>query len=53
MWMEEEVDRMNIIEELQYAVIEKFSYGRPVLDDLYIQIPKQLNIKGDCRIVFF
>lgn len=49
-WTEEEVDRMNVIENLQYAVIGKFSYGWPDMEDLRIQIPKQLNVKGDCTI---
>ncbi|KAH0666513.1 hypothetical protein KY285_027719 [Solanum tuberosum] len=39
-WTEKEVDRMNIIENLQYAVVGKFSYGWPDLDELRIQIPK-------------
>lgn len=41
---------MNIIEELQYAVIEKFSYGRPDIEELRIEIPKQCKIKGGCKI---
>ncbi|WMV25600.1 hypothetical protein MTR67_018985 [Solanum verrucosum] len=49
-WTEEEVNRMNVIENLQFAVIGKFSYGWPELDDLRVQIPKQLQIKGDCNI---
>lgn len=49
-WTEKEVDRMNIIENLQYAVVGKFSYGWPDLDELRIQIPKQCNVKGDCKI---
>ncbi|KAH0746831.1 hypothetical protein KY285_008488 [Solanum tuberosum] len=49
-WTEEEVDRMNTIENLQYAVIGKFSYGWPDLEELRIQIPKQCNVKGDCKI---
>lgn len=49
-WTEEEVDRMNIIENLQYAVVGKFSYGWPELEDLRFQIPKQCNIKGECKI---
>ncbi|KAM3221779.1 hypothetical protein P3L10_021049 [Capsicum annuum] len=51
-WTEEEVDRMNVLENLQYAVIGKFSYGWPVIDDLRMQIPKQLNVKGRCNIGF-
>lgn len=49
-WTEEEVDRMNVIENLQYAIIGKFSYGWPDLDDLRMQIPEQLKIIGDCSI---
>lgn len=35
-WTEEEVDRMNTIENLQYAVVEKFSYGWPEIEELRI-----------------
>lgn len=49
-WTEEEVKRMNTIENLQYAVIGKFSYGWPEMDDLRTQIPKQCNVKGGCKI---
>ncbi|KAH0642108.1 hypothetical protein KY290_033708 [Solanum tuberosum] len=49
-WTEEEVDRRNIIEYLTYAVLCKFSYGWPDLEDLRIQLPKQLNMKGDVKI---
>ncbi|KAK4737031.1 hypothetical protein R3W88_000728 [Solanum pinnatisectum] len=41
---------MNTIENLQYAVVGKFSYGWPELDELRVQIPKQCNVKGDCQI---
>jgi len=41
---------MNTIENLQYAVIGKFSYAWPEIDDLRIQIPKQCNVKGGCKI---
>lgn len=41
---------MNIIENLQYAIVGKFSFGWPKLDDLRIQISKQCNIKGECKI---
>ncbi|KAG5611139.1 hypothetical protein H5410_022420 [Solanum commersonii] len=40
----------NTIENLQYAVVGKFSYGWPDLDDLRNQIPKQCIVKGDCKI---
>lgn len=41
---------MNIIENIKYDTIEKLSYGWPTLDDLHMQILKQYNIKGDCKI---
>ncbi|KAF3685426.1 hypothetical protein FXO37_00637 [Capsicum annuum] len=49
-WTEEEVFNMNILEELQYAIVGKFSYGWPELDELRTQIPKQCHIKGECKI---
>ncbi|WMV08623.1 hypothetical protein MTR67_002008 [Solanum verrucosum] len=49
-WTEEEVEKMNIMENLQLAIVGKFSYGWPELEELRIQIPKQCGIKGDCRI---
>ncbi|KAG5630299.1 hypothetical protein H5410_002016 [Solanum commersonii] len=49
-WTVEEVDRMNIIENLQYAVIGKFSYGWPKIEEVRIHIPKQCNVKGECKI---
>lgn len=49
-WTEEEVNKINVIENPQYAIIGKLSYGWPNLEDLRIQIPKQCKIKGDCRI---
>lgn len=41
---------MNKLENLEYAVIGKFSYGSIDLEDLRVQIPKQCNVKGDCKI---
>jgi len=41
---------MNIIENLQYAVIGKFSYGWSGIEELRIQIPKQCNMKGECKV---
>ncbi|KAH0706296.1 hypothetical protein KY285_012268 [Solanum tuberosum] len=38
------------MENLQYAVIGKFSYGWPEWDELRRTIPKQCNIKGACQI---
>lgn len=39
-WTEEEVEKMNVIEELPLAVIGKKNYDWPELDDLRTQIPK-------------
>ncbi|KAG5591239.1 hypothetical protein H5410_041753 [Solanum commersonii] len=49
-WPEEEAYRINIIKDLTYIVVGKFSYGWLDLEDLRIQIPKQLNVKGDVKI---
>ncbi|KAG5631300.1 hypothetical protein H5410_003017 [Solanum commersonii] len=49
-WTEEEVTRMNIMQNLQYVVVGKFSYGWSELDELRRIIPKQCNIKGACQI---
>lgn len=49
-WTEEEVRNMNIAENLQYAVIGKFTYGWPDLDELRKILPKQCNVKGQCQI---
>ncbi|KAH0708912.1 hypothetical protein KY284_010339 [Solanum tuberosum] len=40
MWMEREVKRMNVIENLQYTIVGKFSYGWPELEELRMLIPK-------------
>ncbi|KAH0716602.1 hypothetical protein KY290_012762 [Solanum tuberosum] len=49
-WTEDEVNRMNTIENLQFAVIGKFSYGWPEIDELQMILPRQCNIKGGCKI---
>ncbi|WMV47242.1 hypothetical protein MTR67_040627 [Solanum verrucosum] len=41
---------MNVLENLQYAVIGKFSYGWPQLEELRKLIPSQCQIKGTCQI---
>lgn len=41
---------MNVIELLQYAVVEKFSNGWPELEDLRRAITRQCDIKGECKI---
>lgn len=33
-WTEEEVDRMNTLENLQFVVVGKFSYGTPEIEEL-------------------
>ncbi|KAG5570617.1 hypothetical protein H5410_060383 [Solanum commersonii] len=49
-WDQEEIDQMIINESLQYAVVGKFSYEWPELQDLRKLIPKQCELKGDCKI---
>ncbi|KAG5572391.1 hypothetical protein H5410_062157 [Solanum commersonii] len=49
-WTDDEVKRMNALENLQYAVIRKFSYGWPQLGKLRKLIPSQCNIKGADQI---
>ncbi|MCD9642470.1 hypothetical protein HAX54_029307 [Datura stramonium] len=46
-WSESEVEAMNMIKNLQHAVVKKFSYNRPKLEELRTMIPAQSNIKGD------
>lgn len=50
---EAEVDRMNVIEGLHYAVLGKLSYGWPELQELRRIVPVQYGIKGECNIGFF
>ncbi|WMV55048.1 hypothetical protein MTR67_048433 [Solanum verrucosum] len=49
-WEEEEVTHMIFKENLQYAVIGKFSYGMPEIRELRSIIPKQCEMKGECNI---
>lgn len=49
-WTEDEVKRMNALENLQYAVIGKFSFGWPQLEELRKMIRAQCHIKGDFQI---
>lgn len=49
-WEEEEVERMIIKENLQYAVVGKFSYGWPDIKELRRLIPKQSELKGESNI---
>lgn len=49
-WTEVEVNRIHIMENLQFAIVGKFSYGWPEMEELRSQISKQCNIKRDCII---
>ncbi|KAG5600706.1 hypothetical protein H5410_032076 [Solanum commersonii] len=49
-WEHEEVTQMIVNENLECAVIGKFSYGWPDIQDLRRLIPKQCELKGDCNI---
>ncbi|KAH0706083.1 hypothetical protein KY285_010615 [Solanum tuberosum] len=49
-WEQDEVNQMIINENLDYAIIGKFSYGWPDIQDLHRLIPKQCELKGDCNI---
>lgn len=37
-------------ENLQYAIVGKFSYGKPDIAELRKQIPSQCGIKSECTI---
>ncbi|WMV26801.1 hypothetical protein MTR67_020186 [Solanum verrucosum] len=41
---------MIIKENLQYAILGKFSYGWPEIQELRTLIPKQCDLKGECNI---
>lgn len=41
---------MIVNENIEFAVIGKFSYGWPEIQDLKILIPKQCEMKGECKI---
>ncbi|KAK4706308.1 hypothetical protein R3W88_034131 [Solanum pinnatisectum] len=42
--------RMIVNEDLQFAVIGKFSYGWPNLQELRKLLPNQYELKNDCTI---
>ncbi|KAK6773763.1 hypothetical protein RDI58_029001 [Solanum bulbocastanum] len=51
-WTKKESDGLSIRQNLQFAVVAKFSYGRPDLYKLRKAIPIQLEIKGPNNIGF-
>ncbi|WMV31015.1 hypothetical protein MTR67_024400 [Solanum verrucosum] len=50
LWEQEEINQMIINENLEYAVVGKFSYGWPDIQELRKLIPKQCELKGECKI---
>ncbi|KAG5581379.1 hypothetical protein H5410_052006 [Solanum commersonii] len=49
-WTEEEVNRMNTLENLRYAMVGKFSCGWPDIEELQLQISIHCDVKGECKI---
>lgn len=49
-WTTTEVKRMNSIENLCYAVVGKFSYGWPEINEIRKLILNQCDIKGKVQI---
>ncbi|KAG5594125.1 hypothetical protein H5410_035357 [Solanum commersonii] len=49
-WEEEEISQMIANEQLEYAIIGKFSYGWPEIQVLRKLIPLQCNLKGEVNI---
>ncbi|KAH0650454.1 hypothetical protein KY284_030366 [Solanum tuberosum] len=45
-WTKKEFEKLKVRQNLHYAVVAKFSYGRPDLYELRKAIPIQLEIKG-------
>ncbi|XP_060183209.1 uncharacterized protein LOC132613179 [Lycium barbarum] len=52
-WKQNEVEQMERMQKLQYAVIGKFSYGWPEMEELRTTVPAQCGIKGQCEIGLF
>lgn len=48
-WIDDEVNRMNVIELLQFAVVGKFSNGWPELDDLRSVILNNVILRDNAR----
>ncbi|KAH0641182.1 hypothetical protein KY285_037768 [Solanum tuberosum] len=49
-WKSSKVQQLIIQENLQYAILGKFSYDKPDLHELRRVIPAQCEIKGPCNI---
>lgn len=49
-WDKDEVKQMIINEDLEYAMIGKFSYGWPDIHELRKLIPNQCALKWECKI---
>ncbi|KAH0685963.1 hypothetical protein KY284_016516 [Solanum tuberosum] len=49
-WEEEEVEHMIIKENLEFAVIGKFSYGWPEIQDLRKLIPKPYELWENAKL---
>ncbi|MCD9645184.1 hypothetical protein HAX54_033906 [Datura stramonium] len=52
-WTEEEVKMMNVIENIQYAIVEKFNNVWPSLEEIRTIIPRECGIKRGCQIGHF
>lgn len=52
-WESFEVKAFIVKENLQYAIIGKFSYGNPDMQELRKSIQGQPGIKSECSIGFF
>uniref|UniRef100_M1DEC4 DUF4283 domain-containing protein n=1 Tax=Solanum tuberosum TaxID=4113 RepID=M1DEC4_SOLTU len=52
-WISSEIQRMNVLENLQLVVVGKFSYGAPNIYELRSSIPKLCGIIGDVRLDIF
>lgn len=49
-YTEATIERMDVIEGLQYAIVGKLLYGWPDLQQLRRLVPIQCGIKGECNI---
>ncbi|XP_055801899.1 uncharacterized protein LOC129871059 [Solanum dulcamara] len=49
-WKSSEIKLLIVKENLQYAIIGKFSYGKPDVQELRKTIPGQCGIKSECTI---